>query len=353
MHTSLEASERLEQDASKLAGSVYRTLETVFPEVKVTAGSPLHFFASGRGASLSLDRETLYQRSVSSRTFFKTFQSLYFLDADELAPDKIAFTEQRLHSSGAPVNTVMRPVSCYYTLILWSRYSNSAIGAVLGQVKRLNKAFFVFLAIFLGVCAMASAVIWRRSTPESIARAGGWLAMAATGFAGVALELILLYVYQGLFGYVYSRMGFMVGLFMLGTVAGAWQIRWIETCGSVVVRRAVALGLLMMAALAVGVGGGLMSGVRSEWLLYGAMAAAGGIVGMQFVAVTRFLVVAGSGEAAAAGTVWLGDYWGSALGGLLAGVFLPVIFGIAVTCLILLAILLIGLLIFFLTSLTP
>jgi spermidine synthase len=353
MHTSLEASERLEQDASKMAGSVYRTLETVFPDVKVTAGSPLHFFASGLEASLSLDRETLYQRSVSSQAFFKTFKSLYFLDADELAPDKIAFTEQRLHSSGAPVNTVMRPVSCYYTLILWSRYSNSAVGAVLGQVKRLNKAFCVFLAMFLGVCAMASVVIWRRSHPKGVARVGAWLAMAATGFAGMALELILLYAYQGLFGYVFSRMGFMVGLFMLGTVAGAWQIRRIETCGREAVRRAVALGLLMMAALAVGVGGCLVSGVPSEWLLYGAMAATGVVVGMQFVAVTRFLVVAGAGEGAAAGIVWLGDYWGSALGGLLAGVFLPVIFGLAATCLLLATLLLASFSLYLFSSPTP
>ena len=349
MHTSLEASERMERDASQMAGSVYKTLKAVFPVVKVTGGSPVQFFVSGPGGGLSLDRDTLYQRSVPAQASYQSFKSLAFLDADELAPDKITFTEQRLHVSEVQVNTVMRPVSCYYTLILWSRYSNSSVGAVLSQVKRLNKAFFVFLAMILGVCVMAFAVIWRRSHPESGARAGAWLAMAAIGFSGMALELILLYAYQGLFGYVYSRMGFMVGLFMLGTVVGAWQIRRIEICERVVVRRAVALGMLMMAALVVGVGGWLVRGEPSEWLLYGAMAAAGGVVGMQFVAVTRFLVVAGSREGAAAGIVWLSDYWGSALGGLLAGVFLPVVFGIAVTCLILLAILLFGLLIFFLT----
>ena len=353
LHTSLEASERMERDASQMAGSIYKTMEAVFPVVKVTGGSPVQFFASGGGASLSLDRNTLYQRSLPTQASYKSFKSVAFLDADELAPDKIAFAEQRLHASEVPVNTVMRPVSCYYTLILWSRYSNSAVGAVLGQVKRLNKAFCVFLAMFLGVCAMASVVIWRRSHPKGVARVGAWLAMAATGFAGMALELILLYAYQGLFGYVFSRMGFMVGLFMLGTVAGAWQIRRIETCGREAVRRAVALGLLMMAALAVGVGGCLVSGVPSEWLIYGAMALAGVVVGMQFVAVTRFLVVAGSGEGAAAGMVWLGDYWGSALGCLLAGVFLPVLFGIAITCLLLATLLLASFALYLFSSLTP
>lgn len=346
MHTSVEASERLERDASRLAGSVSRTLESVFPAVKVTAGSPLHFFAAGPAASLSLDRETLHQRSVSSSVPCKTFNPLYFLDADELAPDKIAFTEQRLRASGAPVNTVMRPVSCHYTLIMWSRYSNSTIGGLLRGVEGLNPAWLVMGLLVFGAAALVWARIVRRTHPASMARAGAWQAMAVTGFGGVGLELILLYAFQGLYGYVYSRMGFMVGLFMLGTVVGAWQVHRLETAGSVVVRRAVALCLLTMTLLALVVWWSLVKGVPSEVLLYGLIAAVGAVVGMQFVVVSRVLVLAGSGEGAAAGIVWLGDYGGSALGGLLAGVFLPVIFGIATTTLLLATLLAVSLILY-------
>lgn len=354
MHTSLEASERLEQDASRMAGSIYRTLVSVFPEVKVTAGAPLQFFASGPGAVLSLDRAVLYQRSMPCMAMFKSFNPLYFLDADELAPDKIAFTAQRLRSSDAPVNTVMNPASCYYTLILWSRYSNSMLGAILHGVKRLGAGAFVLAAVFLGACLLAMAASLRRSHPAVLARLGAVQAMAATGFAGVALELIILYAYQGLFGYVYSRMGFMVGLFMLGTVVGSWQSRRIEGAGGAIVRKAVASGLLMLAILAGVVWGILAGGAPSAILLYGLMIAVGGIVGMQFVAASRCLVLAGSGEGAAAGAAWQGDYWGSALGGLLAGVFLPVMVGLSVTCLILAALLIFALGLFLLTAeLTP
>ena len=346
MHTTVEASERLERDASQLAGSVYRTLEAVFPVVKVTAGSPLNFFASGPAAALSLDREMLRQRSLSASVPFKTFNPLYFLDADELAPDKIAFTEQRLLASGAPVNTVMQPVSCYYTLIMWSRYSNSIVGGLLRRFERLNPAWLVMGLLVSGAAALALAGMVRRSYPAAVARAGAWQAMAVTGFGGVGLELILLYAFQGLYGYVYSRMGFMVGLFMLGTVVGAWQVHRLETAGNVVVRRAVALCLLTMTVLALVVWWSLVKGVPSEVLLYGLITAVGAVVGMQFVAVSRVLVLSGSGEGIAAGIVWLGDYWGSALGGLLAGVFLPVIFGIATTTLLLAALLAVSLILY-------
>lgn len=337
MHTTLEASERMERDASRLAGSVSRTLESVFPVVKVTAGSPLSFFAGGPQAGLTLDGEKLYQRSLASSVPFKSFNPLYFLDADELAPDKIAFTQQRLLDAGAPLNTVMRPVSCYYTLIMWSRYSNSTVGTLLRGLERLNPAWLVTGLILLGAAVLAVAGLMGRTRPEAVDRAGAWQAMAVTGFCGVGLELVVLYASQGFFGYVYGRMGFMVGLFMLGAVAGAWQLGRIETEAGTEVRRAVALCLLTMTLLAVVVWWSLVAGVPSELLLFGLVAAVGAVVGMQFVAVSRLLVLTGSAEGAAAGIAWLADYWGSALGGLLAGVFIPVVFGIAVTTLLLAA----------------
>lgn len=335
MHTSVEASERLEQDTSRMAGSVYRTLLSVFPVVKVTAGSPVQFFASGDSGPLSLDRDVLYQRSLASKISFTHFRALYFLDADEISPEKVAFTEGRLQAAGSPVNTVMRPVSFLYMLVLWSNYSGSGTLALFRKLEHVSPSAVGFVLLGMGLVAGAVVYRARRKWPRETVRGVAWLAMAMTGLCGVSLEIILLYVFQGLYGYVYGRMGFMVGLFMLGTVAGAWQIRHIESAGTMLVRKALLACLVVLLLLAAVIPGILAAGMDSEGVLYGLTMAVGAMVGMQFVVVTRLWVVEGGAQGVSASRIWLGDYAGSAVGGLVAGVFLTPVLGITATCVLL------------------
>jgi len=334
MHTSVEASELLEKEAARMAGSVDRTLRTVFPVVKVTAGPPVQFFASGAGGSLSLDRDVLYRRSLSASTRFQSFKPVYFLDADELDPEKIAFVEQRLMSAGAPVNSIMSPAAWRYTLVLWGRYSDSWIGLLLGRMELIQPGWVAGIFAGLGGVAGVGLILARRRRRDGVIRMMACQVVAATGFCGVALELILLYAFQGLHGYVYGRMSFMVGLFMLGTVAGAGSVRHVEQGGLRAVRVAIASGLAVMAVMAFAVWWSLMHGVHSDACLFGLMAAVGSVVGIEFVAASRLLVVMGVAENTAAGRAWFWDYWGSAAGGLVAGVFLPAVYGIAATCLV-------------------
>ena len=332
MHTSIEASERLESDASRMAGSIHRTLRAVFPVVKVTAGAPLQLFASGLDGDLSMERDVLYQRSRSAPVERQTFRPEYLLDTDELDAEKIAFTEQRLSGWNAPENTISRPVSCYYTLILWSRYSHSLLEPLFREMAGWRPGWVTGWVGGVGLMLLGLAAIARRKIPAGLAGPGTWQVMAVTGFGGVALELILLYAFQGLYGYVYSRMAFMVGLFMLGAVTGAWQVRSLENAGYQKARGMVALCLLLMGLVAWVARVCLMSAVGSEWLLYGLTLATGGVVAMQFIAVSRLFILKGASPGMAAGRVWLADYWGSALGGLLVGVFLMPVLGIGVTC---------------------
>jgi predicted membrane-bound spermidine synthase len=94
----------------------------------------------------------------------------------------------------------------------------------------------------------------------------------------------------------------------------------------------VALSLLMMGVLAGITQLCLMNAACSEGVLYGLMLAIGAVVAIQFIAVSRMFILKGEAPGMAAGRVWLADYWGSALGGLLAGVVLMPVLGIDMTC---------------------
>ena len=332
LHTTIEGSELLEGEPSWMAATVYRTLRRVFPVVKVSAGPPLHYFASREGSLLSFDREVLCRRITSSGVVFGTFNPVYFLDADELAPDKLTFVEQRLSQAHVEVNTLLNPSSWFYTLILWGRYSNSSAGSILQTVRQWTWPGWVCGLVLTTLLLMLVMIRVSRRNPGTAARLEAWQAMAVAGFTGVAMELVLLYAYQVFYGHVYVRMSFMIGLFMLGTVAGSLLMGgW---------KRAEPRTVMMACLGAMGVQVAivaccLVSGIHSEGWLYGMTALVGGLVGLQFVVTGMRLVSLGAEPSKAAGQVWLCDYWGSACGGLLTGGLLVMVMGLGGTCLIL------------------
>lgn len=346
MHTSVDASERLERDASQMAGSIYRTLSSVFPVIKITAGSPIHFFASDRDSRLTDDRLELYRRSESARVSRLSFRPLYFLDSEEWDPGKVALTRNRLQAADAPINTIHRPVSCRYALVLWSQYSHSGLERVLGWMERCQPWMLMAIIMGIGAIGIVAGRITSHRYPSAATRFALSNTMATTGFGSVALELTLLYAFQGFYGYIYGWMGFIVGLFMLGTVLGALQIRRIEQSSLIMLRRIVITGLMITLVLALAAWAIVMHNSPPKGLLCSLTLVTGIISGMQFTTISRLFIITGTPPKTSAGRIWLADYAGSAMGGLIGGVFLPIIFGIPDTCIILAVILSVSLALF-------
>ena len=45
-------------------------------------------------------------------------------------------------------------------------------------------------------------------------------AIVSTGFAGMALEIILIFAFQNIYGYVYENIGLIIAVFMFGVSLG-------------------------------------------------------------------------------------------------------------------------------------
>jgi spermidine synthase len=343
--TWLEASERLTPEAARVAASVYRTLQAAFPVVRVTAGSPYGFFMSGSDGPLTFDRPTLYERSRGVALHgTQFFRPEYLLDADELDPVKTAAVAAHLRDTPAPLNTLAHPVTYYLNLTLWSRFSGSRVEPLLRRLERWpagGVAGVLFLAVAgVAVYAWRRRAVRRPDAPDATARGARLLAgliMGVAGAAGVALEIVMLYALQSLSGYVYTRMGLMVGLFMLGSVAGGTLGRWAEGHGA---RRAVRLllGMLTILLLATAAvpavlagGGGSGAPVWGERLLFALMTAVGFAVGGSFAACGAVLRACGSAPGPASALADAADYGGSAAGGLVVGVLAIPVFGLAAT----------------------
>ena len=181
------------------------------------------------------------------------------------------------------------------------------------------------------------------------------LVMAATGLCGMALELILIFVFQALLGYVYSKVGLIVAMFMLGLALGATGcVPTLKRSGQWRAMAGMEILLIAEAAcipwLLAGLSAGPMTWIAWGWveaLIYGLIAATGALVGAQFALVNELLKntafaapgrdTAGSGQGITAAVTNAADLTGAALGGLAVGVLLLPLFGITATCFLLAA----------------
>lgn len=340
---SIAASERLEHLMALRAASIYRTLSETFPRLKVTAGARLHFFAGGPSSQITLDRDELASLSKWANLSTKWFRPEYFRACEELDPDKIAQVTWRIEQVGARPNTIARPVVFLHSLAVWAQWTGSRFA---GLMQKASSWDLVSLSNRFGkqVAAMAALIV-------SLLLAGGWLAgrtsfgprwavatgtmlASLTGFAMIAFELILMLLLQSLHGFVYSQVGLIVAVFMMGLAAGGLVAATAEHATDrhiSLLFEVQACMILVSVAIPFGVpfaveGAGVP---RSAWFLYVLMATGGCMAGAQFVLLNALNKTLGSRIWSTAAMTTAMDHVGAAAGALAGGVLAIPVFGIA------------------------
>ncbi len=338
--TSVEASEQLQAETGLLAASVCRTLDKVFPSVVVTFGSRLSFYASNRSGGVPVDREALAAEAARAGVRSEYFKPEQFLSDESVDPVKMAATRKALDDMMAPVNTLSHPVTHTFMLLRWNRFSDSRLDRVLWALIRLDGlrlAEVLSGALLVAALLLITGLFGFRTRRRQFLVLGLLrFAMAMAGFTAIALELILIFLAQSLFGYVYERLAFIVALFMAGLAAGAFLVKRFETAEPNVAWSlsvaACTLPVLLGMLLPVWLEAGLVHRALAEWVLHGCMVVAGASIGILFPMINRLLRERGDALTEAAGSTHAADNIGAALGALLVGLVLIPVLGIGLAC---------------------
>ncbi|MBM3303153.1 MAG: hypothetical protein FJY85_24810, partial [Deltaproteobacteria bacterium] len=204
-------------EVASYAGSVYHTMKEVFPFVKGTPGDETVLVASKSAGVVSLDPNILKARYA---TLGRT--RLDPAAFDTIVPSqRTAFVEQELERSPRLINTDLDPVSSSLAMILWGKFSGTAHMEFLNTLRRGGlKAYLIPLALFV-IARIAFRARWGPREGREV-RFQALLAMAAIGGAAMGIQIVLIYAYQSLFGYVFERIGLIAALFMAGLVVGGF-----------------------------------------------------------------------------------------------------------------------------------
>jgi spermidine synthase len=172
------------------------------------------------------------------------------------------------------------------------------------------------------------------------------LSVGTTGFTTMALTIVWLFAFQNLYGYVYSRIGWIVALFMAGLVIGCWlAARGLGRASGAGPWGRLVLVDLLLASLALAIPFvlptlGAVQSTRAAFMLVEAavslMVALTGVLGGAAFALAGGLQLSLTGDAAmAAGAINGSDHAGACLGALLTGILLVPVFGTLTAALLL------------------
>ncbi|GAK58474.1 spermine synthase [Candidatus Vecturithrix granuli] len=362
MITEITSSLHLQQDAANYTGSVYKTLKTVFPYVLVTPGATHIYVAAVDPDVITFDLEILSRRYRERQIASDYFSEYHFQTL--LQPEQTAFVHATLQQGFDifRLNTDMQPITYFYNLLLWAqlsedvpdRFSPSRTTRLFHTLNNLSLWWFFLPIVGLIIFRLGYVLLinlfrikgdWQQQS--SIRRFNCLWAIGTTGFAAMALELILIFAFQNMYGYIYQKAGLIVALFMIGLAVGAYRSHrklstvchsepqlsaWLIRCEMLIVLFAALLPLFLK---------GLASIHISAWIEAVFMilvVVAGLLTGVEFPIGSAFYLHNQQNLGKTAAMLEGADHLGACCGSLLSGVVFVPLLGITISCLLISAI---------------
>ncbi|MBM4294541.1 MAG: hypothetical protein FJ126_06495 [Deltaproteobacteria bacterium] len=192
------------------------TLEQVFPQVLAFPGERVRFFASVTPGTLIADPKELSARLQARGLELSYVREYYFLF--DLSPPRLEYLKQVLRQHPFEVNTDLNPRCYFYDLALGSLREGLPLKDLWLGLSRLP-AYLPWVGG--GLMGLLAAVLCRRRPGSHYL-----YQVLVMGLGAMALELVVLILYQIHQGYLYRQMGILFAAFMAGMGAGAAWAHW-------------------------------------------------------------------------------------------------------------------------------
>ncbi len=332
----------IDRQTADYNASIFRGFVDVFPYVVAVPGERNHFIASTRKGAFSSDPSVLTERYQERRIVTRHFTPELFTWI--VQQEKIDFLQQKLfRSEPPPLNRDFHPITYYLNLVLWENiFGERGVESILDMLyaKRVRLVFVVMaiiaMILFLLLCKKDGSAFEKYSIC--------WV-IGSTGYAGMALELILLFMFQNFYGYIYKQIGIIIALFMIGIALGSCGMRWyLNRCGGAalplvrLLEAGICIYCLVVPLVLYAFAGSLFDSkslfFSMQYLFYILILVIGLFVGLEFPLACHLLIGAGHEGGRVAGWIDAADHAGACFGAFLTGILFVPLVGVYASCFI-------------------
>jgi spermidine synthase len=208
----------LNDELRDLNGSIFHTLKSVFPHLRVIPGEGTNIFLASNSKEISLlDKTRLIQR-LSERALKVNLIVPRHIEY-KLHPGWVDWFLRFIEARTQKLNYDFKPLGLFYSISHWNAIFTPYFGRLFRGLQNLNlQMFFVLFVIFIAFFFLI------RTRNRRFFASGIPLCVGTTGFAGMMFDLILIFTFQAIYGYVFSWIGLLVSFFMAGAAIGAMKI---------------------------------------------------------------------------------------------------------------------------------
>ncbi|MCX8126505.1 MAG: spermine synthase, partial [Dehalococcoidia bacterium] len=350
--------------------TIYHTLKGVFSRVFVVGEQFMFYFATNDPKQVSVDAATLQERYRERHIRSEGFSEYHFrtlllpvqiekvnwivrnhgrspgahLEGPPVAPlSPGTMEEQERTEKDLPpveqqyfINSDLKPIGYYYTVMFWDSQVRTGHPEVFRWLLHVEHRWFlpfVFLPllIVLGLRIAGHRVGGRPDTNFAVL-----FAVFTTGLSIMALQVALLFSFQGIYGFVYEMVGLIVAIFMGGLAVGTLTThRYVADKANLNILAGVQLLIALVACL-IAVALPAAADVSSPslvFLLFSVLTfVAGFINGVDFPLSTACCMVLGRRAETSAGTVYGIELFGACIGAVMASALVAPVLGITVCC---------------------
>ncbi|MHC4974185.1 MAG: 4Fe-4S binding protein [Planctomycetota bacterium] len=320
-----------------LGASAYETLRSTFEHVVLKPGEESWLFAGDAGTALTTAPATLRDRfaAIDGAAALYPPEGLLSL----YPPDRIEFQLERYRNTaeavGADVlrNTDEKPKALLFSLAVALRKAGRRavardVALLLAAAARIAVAAILLYLLLRVVYLLRSP----RAAPRPRLFDGAFL-VGSTGLVGMALSVVLMFLFQARYGSLFLHAGLVFSLFMLGVVLGG--LLTASLLGGMRCEPRPLLPCLLVGHLALFAFVFLLADDPSRLAFAALFVQAGAFTGVYFPVAAQRLKAAGRSPAAAGSGLEMIDHLGGAAGAVLAGLFLLPLLGTTATLLLL------------------
>jgi len=324
-----------------LGASTRRTLEKVFSRLVLTPGEDTWFIASD-SERVTGDPGTLQDRFAAiegSRDIFAAegLLSVYL-------PDRAALAMENYSNADLPerllVNRDTRPLTHLYSLLLSARQSGAPVTRFFKHLALAGTGAFLLPVLVFVVLRIFYVLRTREYGPASGFDSA--FLVFSTGWVGIGVVIVLMYLYQTHFGSLYLHIGVISSLFMLGLAAGAVSTRRLlihqEQSQSPKAVRAILLFVVILLHVTILAAVAFWPSGQPTHLYFAiAFVLCGLCGGCYFPLAASELALSGFDSGQAAGKLETADHLGASAGGLVTSLGLVPVLGARATLLVFVA----------------
>ena len=205
----------LNEELKSLNSSIFHTAKSIFPYVRVIPGDGANIFllSDFQGIAL-LDRmqiiEGLNQRNIKANVIIP-----WYIE-QKLHPGWQEWFSRFIEEGSQKINSDLNPIGVFYSLSHWNALFAPSLRWLFREFERMS----LWTSVLLFAAFLLFYFFFRSQDRRSF-RAGIPLAIITTGFAGMIFDLMLIFAFQSMYGYVFSWIGLLVASFMAGAACGA------------------------------------------------------------------------------------------------------------------------------------